>query len=107
MNSDELYFELLELVGRLTNGCGNHGCVIKQPDGVGTNGPCRCTVHTMAKTLIRLGNTLLDTRPSEFKKRSEKDGGRLDKERVELPPMMLWVAGRKTNGCVSGEDGRK
>jgi len=23
-------------------GCGNHGCVVAKPKGMGTNGPCRC-----------------------------------------------------------------
>lgn len=31
----------------LLNGCGNHGCRVKEPEGVATNGPCRCA-HRLA-----------------------------------------------------------
>lgn len=37
--------------GRLENGCGNHGCRIKQPGGQGTNGACRCSVRDFSKEL--------------------------------------------------------
>ena len=29
---------LMDLFG----GCGNHGCVVGEPRGMATNGPCRC-----------------------------------------------------------------
>lgn len=36
---------------RLEHGCGNHGCCVKQPTGMGTNGACRCSPREVAKEL--------------------------------------------------------
>lgn len=30
------------IADRLQNGCGNHGCVINPPTGMGTNSGCKC-----------------------------------------------------------------
>lgn len=50
--------DLLEAVGsiavRLRYGCGNHGCCIKPPDGMATNGPCRCSPQRFALELREL-----------------------------------------------------
>lgn len=44
-------------------GCGNHGCKIAKPDGMGTNGPCACwqrvqpldeKVTTLRKALLQI-----------------------------------------------------
>lgn len=35
---------------RLEHGCQNHGCAIKEPEGMGTNGKCRCTSETSPVT---------------------------------------------------------
>lgn len=34
--------KLVEAVEKFMNGCGNHGCKVKVPVGMGTNGPCTC-----------------------------------------------------------------
>lgn len=34
------------------DGCGDHGCVIKKPTGMGTNGGCRCKDHRSKVNLI-------------------------------------------------------
>jgi len=33
---------IFNLWGLIMTGCGNHGCFIKKPKGIGTNGPCHC-----------------------------------------------------------------
>ena len=40
-----------DLARQLKNGCGNSGCVIKQPVGMHTNGPCRCRPRDIHKDL--------------------------------------------------------
>jgi len=40
---------------RLANGCGNHGCQIKQPTGMGTNSSCRCNPSVFAEELFYIG----------------------------------------------------
>ena len=68
MNPQELAADLLAadlaaLHRSAVHGCGNHNCVIKQPDGMATNGPCRCRPRDFARTLRTLADVLLvDTR---------------------------------------------
>jgi len=42
------------LANRLKNGCRNHGCVIKEPTGMATNGGCKCTPRQVLNDLIDL-----------------------------------------------------
>ena len=44
--------ESLDAVTRqLRNGCGNHGCVINPPKGVGTNAICRCRKEAIIRNV--------------------------------------------------------
>lgn len=43
--------DLDEIQKRLTSGCGNHGCVVKRPVGMGTNSACKCTPFAIARAL--------------------------------------------------------
>jgi len=38
----ELVERLQLIISKMLRGCGNHGCVIQSPQGMGTNGACRC-----------------------------------------------------------------
>ena len=47
--------ECLESLARkLRNGCGNHGCVIFDPPGMGTNSNCTCRPSVFAMFLRQL-----------------------------------------------------
>lgn len=55
-------------------GCSNHGCIIKQPVGMGTNSTCSCINRNMstsqvleAKSLIHYLRSVLDERDNEIK----------------------------------------
>ena len=37
------------IIRQLTHGCGNHGCRINPPTGMGTNAICSCTPKKMAR----------------------------------------------------------
>ena len=41
-------------------GCGNHGCLIKRPIGMGTNASCRCSKKEIARNLKRIVQLLED-----------------------------------------------
>jgi len=40
-----------EIIRRTKEGCGNHGCRMKKPEGMAPNGPCRCTPNSLKKLL--------------------------------------------------------
>lgn len=42
------------LAFQLENGCGNRGCVIKEPIGMVTNGGCKCTPRQIKTKLMNL-----------------------------------------------------
>lgn len=42
------------LANRLRHGCGNAGCVVKQPEGLHTNGCCNCQPKNYASQLMGL-----------------------------------------------------
>lgn len=42
------------LLNQLKWGCGNHGCRINPPKGVGTNAICRCYPRDISRTLFNL-----------------------------------------------------
>jgi hypothetical protein len=50
------HIEVLHL--RMSQGCGNHGCRIKRPSGMATNGPCLCTPAGFARDLRDLAERL-------------------------------------------------
>lgn len=35
-------------------GCGDHSCVVARPNGMGTNGGCRCDEHALRRAVITL-----------------------------------------------------
>lgn len=45
------------ILRRIEEGCGNHGCVIRDPI-VGTNGPCRCSPRDFVQTLRGIADWL-------------------------------------------------
>ena len=47
----DLQQDVERLAFQLENGCGNRGCVIKEPIGMATNGGCKCT-HRQIKTKL-------------------------------------------------------
>jgi hypothetical protein len=51
---DDIRQAIKQLDRQLTYGCGNHGCRIKPPVGMGTNASCRCTPIEMANRLLNL-----------------------------------------------------
>ena len=50
------------IVNRMQNGCRNHGCVIKAPIGMATNGACRCGARSVAQELQDIAAALLRKR---------------------------------------------
>lgn len=42
------------LSARLKHGCGNHGCRINPPKGMGTNATCKCSPREIARLLLDL-----------------------------------------------------
>lgn len=46
------------LIRRLDHGCGNHGCRIKKPEGMATNGPCQCSPSKIARELRFIAESL-------------------------------------------------
>ncbi len=54
--------EILQQINRrMIEGCGNHGCIIKQPRGMATDGPCRCSSRYIARELGDLAYSLAKT----------------------------------------------
>ncbi len=51
---DDLRDAIRQIDRQLTHGCGNHGCRIKPPVGMGTNAICKCTPLEMANLMLRL-----------------------------------------------------
>jgi len=47
-------------------GCGNHGCLIKQPTGMGTNAGCRCWMDKMTWQRALVAARRLRTRLREL-----------------------------------------
>lgn len=43
---------------RMEYGCGNHGCRIRYPDGMATNGPCHCTIPRFIDELLCVAEML-------------------------------------------------
>lgn len=50
----DLLYSVGMLAKRLEHGCGNHGCRIKPPKGMGTNAGCRCTPEVISTELLHL-----------------------------------------------------
>lgn len=40
--------QVSDLAKQLEHGCGNHGCIIKKPEGQGMSASCRCYPHQIA-----------------------------------------------------------
>lgn len=51
--------QLRYLIDRMENGCRNHGCEIKAPVGMATNGACRCGERYVARELKDIAEVLL------------------------------------------------
>ena len=51
---DDLRKAVRQLDYQLTYGCGNHGCRIKPPSGMGTNAICQCTPLKISNHLLNL-----------------------------------------------------
>lgn len=51
---EDLQERVDRLVKRLRHGCGNHGCRIHPPSGMGTNMACRCSPQRIAEDLLQL-----------------------------------------------------
>lgn len=58
MNQREVRERLERLTRQMTKGCGNHGCWIAQPEGLGTNGACRCAPREIARQLTDIARQL-------------------------------------------------
>jgi hypothetical protein len=37
-----------------SKGCGDHGCFVEKPTGMGTNGSCRCPAWKLQREIFRL-----------------------------------------------------
>lgn len=51
---EDLSESVERLARRLKHGCGNHGCRINPPKGMGTNVVCNCSPREIAKLLLDL-----------------------------------------------------
>jgi hypothetical protein len=58
--------ELEHIYNWATKGCGNHGCVINPPKGMGTNASCQCSPQSFADALLDLGEQVVPE--SRYKK---------------------------------------
>jgi len=47
---------------QLSLGCGNHGCRINPPKGMGTNAGCQCTPQRIAKDLLQIAILIEETK---------------------------------------------
>lgn len=45
-------------------GCGNHGCVVFQPKGMGTNSSCTCSPRSFARNLRQLADAIDRAEPN-------------------------------------------
>lgn len=54
MKLSDLKHEIHQLDHWAHHGCGNHGCRIKPPVGMGTNAGCQCNPHAFAERLLWL-----------------------------------------------------
>ena len=43
-------------------GCGNHGCILKEPEGIATNGRCRCLDGLPTKKRLEITQAILSLR---------------------------------------------
>jgi hypothetical protein len=62
MNTEYTFEDYQESIKRLydqsINGCGNHGCLISRPTGMGTNSSCKCTPREIIRNLRRIADRL-------------------------------------------------
>jgi hypothetical protein len=54
MTLTEFQKELNSLNRWAQHGCGNHGCIIKPPTGLGTNMTCQCYPEKFSEVLLNL-----------------------------------------------------
>ena len=54
----DLRRRLSKLQDQLTHGCGNNGCIIKHPSGMGTNANCRCQPYQIARDLRKMSEAV-------------------------------------------------
>ena len=55
------------LNNRIHFGCGNHGCLIKAPKGMGTNMNCKCTPEKIRKDILGIA-LAIESMGKEWKK---------------------------------------
>jgi hypothetical protein len=65
MKKSVLTSSLRVIIRRLEIGCGNHGCVIAQPQGIATNGECQCTPDHIRRALRDLAGETVGRRWQE------------------------------------------
>ena len=54
--------DILEcVVNHLRFGCGNHGCIINPPKGMGTNSTCQCRPALFRDALLNLASMCEET----------------------------------------------
>ena len=56
-----------DFVFRGMDGCSNHGCLIRPPVGMGTNGICQCLVNASRSRLVIIQNRLAAIADAELK----------------------------------------
>ena len=54
----DLLHSVAMLHNQVLHGCGNHGCVIKPPSGMGMNAGCRCQPYRIARDLRQLAEAV-------------------------------------------------
>ncbi len=54
MSKQDLIEDVKKLVSHLKYGCGNHGCIINPPKGMGTNMSCKCSALNFSRILLVL-----------------------------------------------------
>lgn len=67
MTPSEIADSLDQLSRKLRVGCGNHGCRISPPEGMGTNSICQCMPIKFAKEFLELA-TVCEEQRYEWRK---------------------------------------
>ena len=71
MKRSDLHHKLTALAKQLIDGCGNHGCVIKAPTGMATNGPCNCRPRTVGRYMFHISSALQELSTWEPEEKGE------------------------------------
>lgn len=68
MNLTYVQAQIESLDSQLRYGCGNHGCRIKSPTGMGTNSLCQCTPYEIRRQLLSLADQFSKQRGEKWTK---------------------------------------